>query len=380
MIPMIIGLDVGNGLLKTYSGIHGKWMAPNAIDYRCDLRLMEGHAEKADTWLDVEITQSPAVQKPSRFYLGDLAVRRGAAPRPLVTNKLGDPHTALVFVGALLRTVARQLLDMSPQRRSDYYRHSEGCYSVPLVVGVGAPIHQYDDATAKKLFASRVKGAHRGRFVTTPEYRELGPIRIDVQRIMLYQEGVSALADYRYHDNGTLRRPAELPYYVAVIDCGNNTLDWATTRPDGALDPLLTGGRDFGLADAMEQLTTTINAQFRTSYTRAQLVEVLVANDYHVPQGRDLVPVMDLAQTYLARVGDEVIAVLQRLVRDSQNRIGLVLLAGGGAAALRPFLSPALDSLRGIDVEFMPDPLFCNAAGYYKRTMSKLMQERTLHA
>lgn len=215
--------------------------------------------------------------------------------------------------------------------------------------------------------------------MTTPQYSDLGTIQINVQRVVLYQEGVSALADWRLNDDGMPREP-QVPYYVSVVDCGNNTLDWATTRPDGALEPLLTRVRDFGLADAMDQLTATVNDRFGTSYTRSQLVETLIEHHYHLPRGRDLVSVMDLAQTYLARVADEVIAVIHRLHRDSQARIGLVLLAGGGAAVLEPWLTPALATLPGVESKCLPDPLYANARGYYKRIRERLLQERVVHA
>ncbi|HWI52500.1 MAG TPA: ParM/StbA family protein [Symbiobacteriaceae bacterium] len=377
---LVIGLDVGNAFLKVYEGQRRRWMAPNVIDYRCDLRLVEGHAETADSWLDLEIASSPAAVKATRFYLGDLAVRRGAAARPLVTQKLRDEHTALVFVAALLRTAAHRLKAMNKAEREAYYDQTAKRFVVPVIVGVGAPVHQFEDTEGKKLFASRVKGATRGRFVTTPEYRDLGEIEVDVQRVMLYQEGVSALADYRYDDAGALRRRGELDCYAAVVDPGANTLDWATIKPDGAVDPLLTGGKDFGLAEALDQLTSAINDKYKVHFTRAQMVADLLAHDYHIPQGRERVNVYDMARNYLGRVADEVLAVLQKLIKDSQNRIGLVLIAGGGAATLRRFLEPALKQLTGVDVEFVSEPLFANAGGYYKRTAAKLAEEKAKNA
>lgn len=373
--PFVVGVDVGNAMLKVYEGSRRRWMAPNVIDRRTDLHLVEGHAETADSWLDLDLTDSPAVLKGQRFYFGDLAVRRGAAARPLVTKKLHDEHTAVAFVAALMRTAAHRLKGMTKAERSPYGNASGG-YTVPFVVGVGAPVHQFEDLEGKKLFASRVKGMSQGRFVTTPDYKELGEITIDVQRIMLYQEGVSALADFRYDDAGALRRRGELDYYAAVLDPGANTLDWAGIRPDGSVDPLLTGGRDLGLADALEQLTQAVNDTYRTHYTRAQLVTELLAHDYHIPLGKGKEPVYELAQTYLGRVADDVIAVLQKLMKDSQQRLGLVLIAGGGAATLKRFLTPVLDRFTSVEVQFLPEPLFANAAGYYKRTMAKLAEEQ----
>jgi hypothetical protein len=374
----VAGVDVGNAMVKVYEGVRRRWMTPNAVDYRCDLKLVEGHGETPDSWLHLEVINSPVVVKPTRFYFGDLAVRRGASARPLVTAKLREEQTALAFLAALARTAAHRLSNMSKKEREGYLDAGTGRLVVPFVVGVGAPVHQYEDAEAKRLFASRVKGRHVVRFVDTPEYKDLGAFELNVDRAMLYQEGVSALADFRYDDAGAVRRRGELDCHVAVIDPGANTLDWATIKPDGAVDPTLTNGRDLGLAEAMDQLKDAINTEFERRYTRAQLISDLLELDYAIPQGNGSVPVWDQAKHYLQRVADDVLAVVRKLQNDSQNRIGLVLLVGGGAAALRRFLEPEFEkpAFKGVEVQWLNEPLYANAAGYFKRTMVKLAEEK----
>lgn len=380
--PLVIGQDIGNAILKVYEGGRRKWDAPNVVDYRCDMKLVEGHEETADTWLDLEIIQSPAVTKATRMYFGELAVRRGGSSRPLVTNKLRDEHTSIAFVAGLARTAAHHLAKLKKAEREAYLGPNRDRYVVPVIVGTGCPITQFDSEEApadKKLFGSRTKGSHLVRFVTTPDYKDLGKIEIVVERIYLYQEGVSVLADFRYDDSGALRRRGELDSYAAVIDPGANTLDWATIKPNGAVEPLLTSGRDLGLARAMDEFKDALNEKYGRYYTRAQLVSEVVNNDYTIPDGKGgRKNVWADAKPYLQSVADVVLEVVRKLHGDSHKQIGLFIFAGGGAAALKPFLEAEFKqpTYKAVEVEWLHDSIYGNAAGYQKRTLIKLAEER----
>lgn len=73
--------------------------------------------------------------------------------------------------------------------------------------------------------------------------------------------------------------------------------------------------------------------------------------------------IADAAQPYAEDIVDQ----LHSLTNDQLGSMQRVLLCGGGAEIIYPYVKTLLDGI--IEVSILPNAEYCNASGYYKYGM-----------
>ncbi|MGE5590177.1 MAG: hypothetical protein ACM3ZA_06115, partial [Bacillota bacterium] len=178
---------------------------------------------------------------------------------------------------------------------------------------------------------------------------------VQIGQVRVLPQGLGAYAAYAVSTPSDLAagRP------VGVVDVGYRTTDYLLLQPGtrGAVpDEARSGSIDAGIGQAYESVRAALQRETGLMIP-AGVVEQALAGNGSLPIRGQEYPLHALFSEAARGVAGRITAELRRAWADRLDFLRAILLAGGGGAALAPYL--ALPAGRVV-----PDAVFANAQGF----------------
>lgn len=188
------------------------------------------------------------------------------------------------------------------------------------------------------------------------------PVRVRVDDVFVFPQGAGCYSAACLHPDGTVRDRVLIRQPVGVVDVGYRTTDYLVMQMGpGGLVPRddLSGSLDLGMNQALQETAADLEARAGTPVDVLQVERALAwAQGKLYVRGREY----DAAALYeeaLRRLAERVAGRIKLAWGDEAEHLAAVLVAGGGGAALYPYLAAHFPAAR-----LVPDALYANAEGY----------------
>lgn len=306
---MMLGLDIGFGDVKAVGGNGLKIKMPTAVAYAgegaLDLdKFSPGHKE---------YTYSGR-----KYLIGEVAVSRAFSTRSF----------------DFLRRYAPLLA----------YKAIEELPDPPSSVAIGLPLGYYTSGHEKDFATAMRKIDVDGR-----------TLELDVE---VYPQGLGALFDYRLDENGDEREGTDIN--GLVIDVGFSTVDVIAFENGSAVKADSGMLERAGISRPAQELARVLQAETTINLTEQEAKDALMKGRLSVyGYEKDL---SELIRKVVEDYADWLMSVIMSRWEDRVQRADRLILAGGGAYYLKPYI-PA----KYRKVLFVPDePEYSNARGFFK--------------
>ncbi|AEK58665.1 ParM/StbA family protein [Acidithiobacillus caldus] len=327
----IVGMDIGYGNLKVAFGVdtgqpQTEIYPATAIPAELVASSLFGGDQEDENGIRVLVDEAAWVAG-----VPAAAVQR-YAPRQLHEGYVGSPAwKALAHAGLLL----------------------SGFTEIDVLV-VGLPVHHFDDQARRKHLEALLQGTHR---VSPRRQLVVHTVRVVPQPVGAY---IDAL-------NGPWNAEAEQERLseetCLVIDPGFFSLDWTLIRAGGRYAPLASGSSLFAVSKVIEEARRRIQHDHGAAPTVAQLEQCLQEHRPAVRVYRQDVPLADYYAKSATNVAKEAFSEMRAMLRQVDEPINYLILAGGGALLYRDSVAelyPNSTLLCG------PNPEICNVLGFWQ--------------
>lgn len=324
---VIIGLDIGDGYVKAVSESDRKVCFPSLVAPAEFIRFQANvGAPVRVNGLTLHDTDE------GELFVGELAGRQGrpgAVRSPRDRDRVSDPislHLAKAAFAMLL----------------------PGIEQASLRVVTGLPVAYYRDAfQLSQLLLGKHQILLEGRCLT-----------VEVKDVLVVPQPFGALLSIILDERGRMRVAAvELAEgRVGVLDIGTHTTDLILVEGLEYIEAR-SGSIEVGVSTAIEMLRKVLLDDYRVSYEGHEL-EVAMRRGWLVVDGRKY-PLNGLASGHLDPIARSIEAQARTLWNLST--LNTVVLAGGGALALKPWLEPCF--ARAV---YAPDAAMANASGFLR--------------
>lgn len=371
-LTIIAGIDVGNNATKAVVEGMDPFMFPTWINTVTQANIWESELDPMEH-IDLEIIESRSGYTGRAFY-GHLATRTRGTPMPVHSNKARSPQVIRTMICALALAAAKKLEAMRPRERKAL-RDANGRIPVTVHLGAGLPMNTWLDNDDLKAFRRAIRGRHVVRFVTTPKWSDYGELEITVGEMIVAAEGTAVLYGLVFDSQGRITDKALGKGVVLINDLGDNTHDAPVYRAMKQ-DNTLSASYDSEIARELQELADQIRITYGRTLNRHQLAEALFKHDMTLPNGvLERISIRPLAEPRFKNLADLYAARIIDCLERSGHELQHVIMAGGGAALVRPYLEEALKN-RGLErlpfvLHWPEQAQFANAIGYIK-----LIQDR----
>jgi plasmid segregation protein ParM len=324
---LIVGLDLGYGYTKAVSETGGWVCFPSVV---APAEFIRFQADVAAPSQINGLTLYGTAE--GDLFVGELATqqgRPGAVRSPRDRDRVADPivtHLTKAAFGMLLGGVDHA--------------------AVSLVTGL--PVDYYQDA---RQLAEHLRGQHT---IQVDSYSTI----VDVGDVLVVPQPFGALLSVLLDERGKLM--ADVEYLVrgtvGVLDVGTYTTDLILV--DG-LEYIEAGSSSLegGVSTMLEMLRKVLLDEYRVSYEAHQL-EVAIRRGWLVVDGKT-VKLNGLAGEHLSTIAQSIEARARTLWNVSA--LSAIILAGGGALALRPWLEPYFKQ-----AIYAPEAAMANVNGFLR--------------
>jgi len=359
----LAGVDVGNDSVKVLlEGMRDPIVVPNVIAPGYE-RLVLQEEDSPVKAFDV-VVNSPALQRSGqRYFVGALAVEHEDNFELEETDNKAVSDQSLIV---MLTTLAYAgIANQGPSYAGDGFSASE---EVEYIIGTGLPVRTYP--RFHQIFEQRLVGEHEVTFLSTPQCKGR-KIRVIIRRAIVGIEGAAAIYHLATHD--TLQVKEEELYYgiIGVCEIGALTTDFPVVKRL-AVDNHFSHGEQMGLSMYLDGIIRDVEDQYGYSFpSRAKLVQRIKARDFTIQRiGEGQANIRSIVDHYFSRAAKRMV----ELIRKRWNKypdIQCFYVAGGGAAALKPYILEEAGSMR---LRFVENSEFLNVQGYLKIAKSRLGQ------
>jgi plasmid segregation protein ParM len=322
-----LGEDLGMGANKLY-GAHGGVQVLSQVSMNGSQHLSESlTGGKKRRPMEVR-------SEHGAFYVGENAHDYGTPVENLDFDRLtGTPEIRSMFYAALTK-----------------YQLEHGLFDKPLSLMVGLPLQMLTGRDAKD-FKNAVKRWMIGHH---DWYADEGEFHVDVAEVALKAQAMGALFDYTYdHDGIVIPDPNKLRLWTeetAALSIGFNTIEFLLTRENDDIDRF-TGGVTMGVRRLLED----INHQYENLYTLGELDMRLRLKRLD----------KDVMKRSLENWSQRVTGAIESRWGQYFKRFAAVLVVGGGAELLRPYIE---SKFRGKAI-VLDEPVMSISHGLYKMAL-----------
>lgn len=381
-ITLTLGVDVGNNTVKVWPQEGEPFMFPTYVDTVAVVNVWEKNTDPMEH-LDMEILDSKEIPKGRALY-GILATKtRNGKPMPVKSNKARSPQVARSMICALGAAVCRYLDSMkSKERRQVLSNRAPGePLDVYINLGTGLPMDTWLNDDDRKAFRRTIRGTHVIQFCNTNRWAEYGPIRLNVEKVVVAAEGTAILYGEVFSEDGKSIKDMNLAKgLVAVADIGANTLDMPVYN-QMKLDNTLSKPHDSQLAEQLDGLAQQIKVEYDRSLSRQALEECIFENDMCLPNGAlEPISIRHLCEPRFRYLADVYASHIADVLESSNFKLTDVIMGGGGAVVVRPYLEDSLRTQLGTDklpfrLHWPANAQLANAHGYLKIILDTLARK-----
>jgi len=357
----LAGIDIGNDSIKlVVEGSGEPIVIPNVVSPGYE-RLVLQEEDSPLKALDVMVFSPKLKKKKARYFVGLIASEDpDNSEQEEIDNKATSDQslvvalTALAYAGLTGPTSALQ-----PGQAAD---------EVEYVIGTGLPVRSY--AKYHRTFEERLVGEHEVSFLSTPKLQGR-TVRIVIRRAIVSVEGAAALFNMATNDQLQIRDEELYNGCIGICEMGALTTDLPVVKRM-AIDNQFSTGELIGLANYLDSIIREVEDQHGYRFpSRTKLMQRIRRNDYtiqRVGEGQaDIRPIVDV---YFSRAAQKIVDLIRKRWKKYPD-IQCFYVLGGGAAALKPYLLEAADTMR---LRFVENSELQNVMGYLKLARNKMNQ------
>jgi len=230
------------------------------------------------------------------------------------------------------------------------YQLEYGAFKGPLSLMVGLPLQMLIGSNAKE-YKSAVKKWMMGSHKWTADGESY---QVEVTEIALKPQAMGALFDYTYFHNGEMARDAaKIRLWTdetAALSIGFNTIEFLLTRENDDI-ARFTGGVTMGVRRLLEEVNRRYDNLFTLGELDMRLRTKRIDKDI-------LKPAMEIWS-------QQVTGAIENRWGQYFKRFAAVLVVGGGAELLRPYLE---DKFKGKAI-VLDEPVMAISHGLYKMAL-----------
>jgi len=333
----LIAVDIGYGQVKAVSANGQSILFPSIVGNGFTRTLKNTFKTDQNTdatnRLDVIIRANQGEQ---HVFLGELAETESRdASYAFADNKINHPNTI-----ALLAVASALLYDGKE----------------PVDIATGLPMQDF--AAQRDLLQNALEGqTYSVEFLDGPY---AGTSRtMTIKRAWIYPQGGAALF-WALADGANNSIPLDkLDGLVGLVDVGFKTTDYVVMDldRDGRFVESLSGGMSTGVHTAYLEIATAVKNQLALNLDLKQINRAARQNVLKV-RGQRL-ELTSVIQRAYANVAQAILDELDVQWGNRLNEFSAILVAGGGGAALWPWLQKLQPQ-----AILLPSPEFANAQGY----------------
>ncbi|WP_027091609.1 ParM/StbA family protein [Cohnella thermotolerans] len=357
----LAGIDIGNDSVKLVVNGQGEpTIIPNVVSPGYE-RLVLQEEDSPLKALDVMVYSPKLRKKSARYFVGLIASEDpDNSEQEETDNKATSDQSLIVALTALAyASVTGPSVPREPGQTTE---------EAEYVIGTGLPVRAY--ARYHQTFEERLVGEHEVTFLSTPKLRGR-TVRLFIRRAIVSVEGAAALFNMATHDNLQVRD--EELYYgcIGICEMGALTTDFPVVNRM-SIDNQFSTGEQLGLASYLDSIVRDVEDQFGYRFpSRTKLVQRIRRNEYliqRVGEGQaDIRPIVD---AYFNRAAQKIVDLIRKRWKKYPD-IQCFYVLGGGAAALKPYILEAADTMR---LRFVENSELQNVYGYLKLAKNKMSQ------
>lgn len=337
--PILTGIDLGYGQVKIYSnGIKKKFISAVGTP-------ISTFGRQAAVVTESELLDSLSITwNGQTYYVGKNAIINTRNGRlTLRQNKTLTDHNIVKFLTSLAL-----LMD-----EDEEYAEFE--------VVTGLPVLEFknESENLKSMMLNR------GNPFTFDMHFGPKTVRktVSVKKAVVISQGEGAFYDYVLENDGTInpKRAEDVSGTVMVVDIGYRTTDIVTMENGRYIETL------------SDQLNKGVNAihqeVLRLIMQQKGIKKELKDMDDVVRTGKlfhnmNYIDVNNIINQVAAPFAEDIVENLHIISNDQLGAVNRVILTGGGAEILYPFIGANLQNI--VEVSVMDYAEFCNSSGYYK--------------
>lgn len=340
---VLVALDVGFGVTKYISSAHPRLRAfPSAVVLGSNPAKTYGRAELDENNLVV-------TTEDGTFTIGSraLQINNKASKRTTQRDRSADQFSRVLFQTGIGMSLP----------------HESGSYKVYLVTGLPNSDFEVDEylkgleTFLNKEFEVRFLVGDR-EIVQTIEVVGLDIVRQPEGAATYNQFTVSEEAEY-FLTQSELARD-----FLGMIDIGHFTTDYALFHNGTIYKDDVTIGSTYAMNEVYKKLERKLALKFKNQFepSEADLDRAVKTNTVYYIEEHDV-------SEEVAECAKEVASLIaQKVLRSwdtETNRLQCILLSGGGAELLAPYLQEEFKNKGKKEFEVMDIAQFTNVLGYY---------------
>jgi len=357
----LAGIDIGNDSVKlVLNGQPEPIIIPNVVSPGYERHILQ-EEESLLQALDVMVYSPKLKKKNQRYFVGLLASEdQDNAELEDTDNKATSDQALIVALTALAYAAAIG----GPQALQTGATADEAEY----IIGTGLPVRTF--ARFHQTFEERLVGEHEVTFLSTPKLRGR-TVRVIIRRAVVSVEGAAALFHLATHDNLQVRD--EELYYgcIGVCEIGALTTDFPVVKRM-SIDNQFSTGEQLGMAAYLDAIIRDVEDQYGYRFpSRAKLIQRIRVGNYIIQRlGEGQADIRPIVDTYFTRAAQKIVDLIRKRWKKYPD-IQCFYVLGGGAAALKPYLIEAAESMR---LRFVENSELQNVHGYLKLAKHRMNQ------
>lgn len=331
VMPFVVGMDIGYGNLKVAFGDaldespFGEIYPACAVPSELVATSMFGSDMENETGIRVQVNG-----KDWRAGVPGNAVQRHA-PRQLHEGYVGsEAWTALAYAGML--AAGRDVID---------------------VLVVGLPVSHYEEAGRREGLVSLLKKSHT---IFPNKTIHVHQVKVVPQPVGAYVDALNG----SWCDEGVQDRLAEET--SLVIDPGFFSLDWTLVRSGGRYASLASGSSLFAVSHLIEEARKQMSVAYGKAPTVAQLESCLQENRTSLYVFKRNIEITPFFETAARVAGLEAFGEMRAMLRQVDEPINFIILAGGGAELYQPVVK---EMYADSTILVSPKPEMANVFGFW---------------
>jgi hypothetical protein len=347
-MPYLVGLDIGFGQLKWISNVTGQpLLIPSGV--QAGARVPE---DKHFNLSSVDHDNLVVSTEEGTFFVGKhaLDLPTGGSKRTQIRDRAKDEKSRVLFHTGIGLSLP----------------HESGKYNVYIVTGLPNEDMQmsYKEHLEAFLNKSFTITFHLSadRYIT----KEITIVGAD---IIPQPQGAITYTQFRFDKSSFLSVTERAREIVGVIDIGHFTTDYALFRRGSIIeDPSLAGS-----AGAIQKVYSLLKTKltvyfngfgFRVKVDDKMLDQAVRTGVVKGVAGKDY-EVADLLEEAAREVSAEVAQEVLDAWGDHTNTLESIILTGGGAYVLAPYLKEEFDKRNTQGFTVVENPEFSNVTGFY---------------
>lgn len=337
--PILIGSDLGYGQIKILSG-ENRYKFLSAVGTPIsDFGRVAAVVNKQELLDSLTITYEG-----KKYYVGHNAIVNTRNGRlTLRQNKAESDDNIIKFITSLA------LLTEEDQEYME------------VIVVTGLPVLEYKNQKDKLL--NMISNYHEPfRFKMHYGPKEVNKT-IKVSTAKVISQGEGAFYDFILDKNGNIipERAGMVSGTVMVVDPGYRTTD-IVTMENGRYIETLSDQFNKGVNQMHQEILRLIMERLNIKKELKDMDEIVRTGTlFHNMKEYNVKKIIaDAVQPFAEDIVDNLITISN----DQLGSMQRIILTGGGAEILYPYVSKLLEGI--IEVSIMENAEFCNASGYYK--------------